>query len=95
MLKAKKFRTIVAIVLSLTITAPIMQPVVSSDAAVECCAKKKKKTKKTYVYYVPGSSYAYHCTKKCRTLARSKYIAKATLKKAKAMNLRACKVCYR
>lgn len=50
---------------------------------------------KTYVYYVPGSSYAYHCTKSCRTLSRSKNIKKTTVKKAKrSLGLRACKVCY-
>ncbi len=50
---------------------------------------------KTYVYYVPGSSYAYHCTKSCRTLSRSKNIQKTTVKKAKgSLDLRACKVCY-
>ena len=51
-------------------------------------------TSTTYVYYVPGSSYAYHCTKECRTLSRSKYIDKTTLEKAKEMGLSACKVCH-
>lgn len=50
---------------------------------------------KTYVYYVPGSSYAYHCTKSCRTLSRSRNIKRTTVKKAKgSLGLRACKVCY-
>lgn len=94
MQKFKKFRTMIAIVLSLTIFVPYVQPAVASDAAIECCAKNKKKTKTTYVYYVPNSSYAYHCTKSCRTLSRSKNIAKTTLKEAKNMGLKACKVCH-
>ncbi len=50
---------------------------------------------KTYVYYVPASSYAYHSSKKCRTLRRSKNIAKTTVKKARRkLGLRPCKVCY-
>lgn len=44
------------------------------------------------VYYVPGSSYAYHSSKNCRALSRSKVIKKISLKKAKAKGLRACKI---
>lgn len=47
------------------------------------------------VYYVPGSSYAYHCTKHCYTLARSRVIKGITVKKARKKGLRPCKVCYR
>lgn len=49
---------------------------------------------KTYVYYVPNSSYAYHASKGCRTLSRSKTIKKATVKKAKKLGLKPCGVCY-
>lgn len=45
------------------------------------------------VYYVPGSSYAYHSSRNCRTLSRSKNVKKISKKKAKALNLRKCKVC--
>ena len=51
---------------------------------------------KTYVYYVPNSSYAYHAGKNCWTLSRSKTIKKVTLKKAKnKLSLKPCKVCYK
>lgn len=50
--------------------------------------------KKTYVYYVPNSSYAYHSSKGCRTLSRSKNIKKTTVKKAKKLGLKSCGVCY-
>lgn len=50
---------------------------------------------KTYVYYVPNSSYAYHAHKKCWTLSRSKTIKKITLKKAKKLDLKPCDVCYK
>lgn len=50
---------------------------------------------KTYVYYVPNSSYAYHAHKKCWTLSRSKTIKKITLKKAKKLDLKPCGVCYK
>lgn len=51
---------------------------------------------KTYVYYVPGSSYAYHASKNCWTLKRSKNIKKTTLKKAKKkLDLEPCGVCYK
>lgn len=49
---------------------------------------------KTYVYYVPGSSYAYHPNRNCRTLKRSKHVKKITLKKEKSLHLRKCKVCH-
>ena len=49
---------------------------------------------KTYVYYVPGSSYAYHPNRNCRTLKRSKHVKKITLKKAKSLHLMKCKVCH-
>lgn len=50
---------------------------------------------KTYVYYVPASSYAYHSSRSCRTLSRSKNIAKTTVKKARnKLGLSPCKVCY-
>lgn len=49
---------------------------------------------KTYVYYVPGSSYAYHTNRSCRTLKRSKHVKKTALRKAKnKLGLSACKVC--
>ncbi|MCI9078323.1 MAG: hypothetical protein HFH68_05265 [Lachnospiraceae bacterium] len=51
---------------------------------------------KTYVYYVPGSSYAYHASKNCWTLKRSKHIKKTTLKKARnKLELDPCGVCYK
>ncbi len=51
---------------------------------------------KTYVYYVPGSSYAYHSDKDCRSLKHSKKIKKTTLKKAKnKLGLKPCGICYR
>lgn len=51
---------------------------------------------KTYVYYVPNSSYAYHSNKNCWTLKRSKIIKKTTLKKAKKnLDLKPCGVCYK
>ncbi len=51
---------------------------------------------KTYVYYVPGSSYAYHAGRGCWTLKRSKHIKKTTLKKAKnKLKLKPCGVCYK
>lgn len=49
---------------------------------------------KTYVYYVPGSSYAYHPNRYCRTLKRSKNVKKITLKKAKSLHLSKYKVCH-
>lgn len=49
---------------------------------------------KTYVYYVPGSSYAYHPNRNCRTLKRSKHVKKITLKTAKSLKLKKCKVCH-
>ena len=48
---------------------------------------------KATVYYVP-KGYAYHSTRSCRTLRRSKNIKKTSLKNAKAMKLKACKVCH-
>jgi len=51
---------------------------------------------KTYVYYVPNSSYAYHNSKSCWTLSRSKNIKKTTIKKAKKkLGLEPCGVCYK
>lgn len=51
---------------------------------------------KTYVYYVPESSYAYHASKSCWTLKRSKNIKRTTLKKAKnKLDLKPCGVCYK
>ncbi|MCX4328285.1 MAG: hypothetical protein OSJ45_13500 [Lachnospiraceae bacterium] len=51
---------------------------------------------KTYVYYV-STSYAYHSSKNCWTLKRSKKtIKKATLKKARnKLELKPCGVCYK
>ncbi len=46
------------------------------------------------VYYVPGSSYAYHSSKRCRALSRSKNIKKRSVKKAKRAGLKPCKICY-
>ena len=46
------------------------------------------------VYWVK-SGKVYHCTKKCRTLKRSKKIYSGTVKQAKkAGKKRKCKVCY-
>lgn len=47
----------------------------------------------TKVYYAK-SSKKYHCTKRCRTLRRSKRIYSTTVKKAKRKGLKKCKVCY-
>lgn len=59
-----------------------------SNAFTAQAAKSKK------VFYVKGTSKKYHCTKKCRGLSRSKHISKTTLKKAKRMGLKPCKICY-
>lgn len=53
-------------------------------------AAKAKKV--TYVYYVP-KGYAYHRTKSCRTLSRSKFIYRGKLSAVKKLRS-PCKVCY-
>jgi len=65
----------------------VLSPASNTQVTVQAKAQK--------VYYVPGSSYAYHCTDGCRTLSRSKVIKKITVKKAKKLGLKACGVCYR
>lgn len=55
----------------------------------ECVAKKKA----TYVYYATHSK-KYHCSRNCRTLARSKKVYKVTQKNAEGKRLTKCKVCY-
>lgn len=82
-------------IISMTATITLCFAMVLSPVANtinDTSAASEAKTKK--VYYVPGSSYAYHSTKRCRTLARSKHIKAISLKSAKAKGLRACKVCH-
>lgn len=52
----------------------------------------RAEAKARMVYYVPGSSYAYHSSKNCRALSRSKGIKKISMKKAKAKGLKACRM---
>ena len=82
----KKLFTISVLCLSLAISpcGKIINPQIAATAEA-----------KTYVYYVPNSSYAYHAGKNCRTLSRSKTIKKTTVKKAKKLGLKPCGVCYR
>lgn len=85
-------KKICSIALSLCLVSSIaLAPLNATSTTVQA---KAKKVKAKSVYYVPGSSYAYHSTRNCRTLRRSKTIKKITLKKAKALKLRACKVCH-
>lgn len=80
-------KKIYSIALSLCLVSSIaLAPLDTTSTTVQAKAK--------HVYYVPGSSYAYHSTRSCRTLSRSKYVKKITLKKAKSLGLRACKVCH-
>ena len=74
---------VVTIMLAFSLLVPTVTLDITADA----------KTKKTYVYYAVNSK-KYHCTKNCRTLARSKKIYKVTKKKAEARRLTKCKVCY-
>ena len=71
---------------SIALSSIALAPLNATSTTVQAKAKS--------VYYVPGSSYAYHSSKTCRTLHRSKHIKKITLKKAKSLRLRACKVCH-
>ena len=83
-------KKICSIALSLCLVSSIaLAPLNTTSTTVQA---KAKKVKAKSVYYVPGS--AYHSTRNCRTLRRSKTIKKITLKKAKALKLRACKVCH-
>lgn len=51
-----------------------LSPVDSFDKTVSQAGSK--------VYYVPGSSYAYHISRNCRTLKRSRTVKKVTVKKS-------------
>lgn len=83
----KKLLTISMLCLSLLV-APCGE-IVNPDIVATAEAK-------TYVYYVPNSSYAYHAGKNCRSLKHSKTIKKTTLKKAEnKLNLKPCGICYR
>ncbi|MGN0489434.1 MAG: hypothetical protein ACI4HO_09255 [Ruminococcus sp.] len=53
----------------------------------------KKKAKKTTYVYVTKTGKKYHCSKRCRTLSRSKTIYKITKTSAKK-KYKPCKVCY-
>ena len=77
-----------SITLSLCLVSSIALAPLNTTSTTTAQAKAKS------VYYVPGSSYAYHSTRNSRTLKRSKTIKKISLKKAKALKLRACKVCH-
>lgn len=50
-------------------------------------AEAKKK-----VYYVPGSSYAYHRNRNCVSLRRSKNVKAISISQAKSKGLRACRI---
>lgn len=62
--------------------------IISAFANVPTAKAAKK------VYYVPGSSYAYHSSKNCRSLSRTskKKIKAISKKKAKAKKLKKCKI---
>lgn len=78
---------ICSLALSICLVSSVIFAPVSTVNTTTAQAKAKK------VYYVP-TGYVYHSTRNCRTLRRSKNIKKTTLKKAKSMGLRACKVCH-
>lgn len=75
-------RKAIALIISLSVIISPM-PAVPGIPAVEAAQK---------VYYVPGSSYAYHSSKNCVSLRRSKNIKAISIKKAKALGLRKCKI---
>ncbi|MDD6847468.1 MAG: hypothetical protein PUD53_01640 [Oscillospiraceae bacterium] len=64
----------------------------TSSAIVMSTPVNAAKKRTTYVY-VTKTGKKYHSTKKCRTLARSKYIARVTKTSAKK-KYTACKVCH-
>lgn len=72
----------IALIFSLSVIISPM-PSVSGNSIAEAARK---------VYYVPGSSYAYHSSKNCSSLRRSKNIKAITIKKAKALGLKKCKI---
>lgn len=85
-MKQKIISSVVACILSVAmIVTPIADFLPGRYPAVA-------EAKSRQVYYVPGSSYAYHSSKNCRALSRSKGIKKISLKKAKAKGLKACKI---
>ncbi len=75
-------KKVIALIISLSVIISPM-PSVSGSSMAEAAQK---------VYYVPGSSYAYHSSKDCRSLRRSKNIKAITIKKAKALGLKKCKI---
>lgn len=94
MIKKRSIAVIMAIVMTVVSCFVVLGisgmyiPDTSSNVLAAQAAKSKK------VFYVKGTSKKYHCTKRCRGLSRSKHISKTTLKKAKRMGLKPCKLCY-
>lgn len=80
-MKYMKKKMIALIISFAVVISPL--PTVSDSSVVEAAQK---------VYYVPGSSYAYHRTKNCWSLRRSKNIKAITIKKAKRLGLKKCKI---
>lgn len=81
----RKFTSLTTVtVLSFAIVLSPMANIANHDSTVVEAARK--------VYYVPGSSYAYHSSKNCRALSRSKNIRAISQKKAKARGLRKCRI---
>lgn len=69
-------------ILACSAAAPATPASIGQPAIAEAKARK--------VYYVPGSSYAYHSSKRCRALSRSKNIKAISIKTAKAKGLKKC-----
>ena len=81
----RKFTSLLTVTtLSFAIVLSPMTNIANHDSAVVSAAKK--------VYYVPGSSYAYHSSKNCRALSKSKNIRAISQKQAKAKGLRKCRI---
>lgn len=83
-MKQRILLTTTITILAFSAISPTLPTSMGQPAIAEAKARK--------VYYVPGSSYAYHSSKHCRSLSRSKNIKAISIKKAKAMRLKKCKI---
>lgn len=83
-MKQKILLTTTITILAFSAISPAIPTSMGQPTIAEAKARK--------VYYVPGSSYAYHSSKRCRALSRSKNIKAISIKKAKAKGLKKCRI---